>query len=149
MSEVKHVYKINLEWKEGRVGRLRSPDFDDEIDVATPPQFSGGVEGKWSPEHLFAASVSSCFMTTFIAIAEYSKLTYEDLCVNATCKLDKEDGKFVVSQIELEAELVISEEKYTDKAVRIMEKAEAACLITRSIKSEVILKPTVTVGALD
>lgn len=149
MSEDKHVYQIDLEWKEGRIGRLRSPDFDTEIDVATPPQFPGGVEGKWSPEHLFAASVSSCFMTTFIAIAGYSKLSFEDLSVNTICRLDKEDGKFIVSEIELKAELAISDEKHTDKAIRIMEKAEAACLITRSIKTKVILKPSVTVGTLN
>ena len=148
MSESKHVYQVDLEWDEGRVGSLRSPDFDSEIEVATPPQFPGGVEGKWSPEHLFAASVSSCFMTTFAAIAEYSKLPFNDLNVKAICKLDKEGKKFVVSQVELQAELIIPDQKFSDKAVRIMEKAETACLITRAIKSEVILKPSVTVGAL-
>lgn len=148
MSE-EHKYNVDLSWKEGRIGTLRSPELNEEIEVATPPDFEGGVEGIWSPEHLFLSSVSSCFMTTFVAIAEYSKLSFEDLQVKATAELGKVDGKFEVTQITLKPELLISEEKFTDKARRIMEKAEQACLITRSIKTKIIFEPTVTVGALN
>jgi len=87
-------------------------------------------------------------MTTFVAIAEYSKLSFEDLKVKATAELGKVDGKFEVAEITLKPELLISEQKFTEKARRIMEKAEQACLITRSIKTKIIFEPTVTVGAL-
>lgn len=147
MSE-EHKYNVNLSWKEGRIGTLRSPELNEEIEVATPPDFDGGVEGIWSPEHLFLSSVSSCFMTTFVAIAEYSKLSFEDLDVKAMAKLGKVDGKFEVSEITLRPELLIGDKKFADKARRIMEKAEQACLITRSIKTKIIFEPTVTVGAL-
>lgn len=149
MSDQKHEYHVDLDWKEGRIGTLSSPELDDKIEVATPPQFDGGVEGIWSPEHLFVSSVSSCFMTTFVAIAEYSKLKFENLEVNATGKLDKEEGKFVVSEIILKPELVIADEKFSDKAKRIMEKAEEACLITRSIKTTIHFEPKVTVVAFN
>nr|NIT61517.1 OsmC family peroxiredoxin [Fodinibius sp.]NIV16110.1 OsmC family peroxiredoxin [Fodinibius sp.]NIY30097.1 OsmC family peroxiredoxin [Fodinibius sp.] len=129
MSDQKHEYHVDLTWKKGRIGTLSSPQLDDKIEVATPPQFDGGVEGIWSPEHLFVSSVSSCFMTTFVAIAEYSKLKFENIEVKATGKLSKEDGKFVVSEITLKPELTITDEKLIDKAKRIMEKAEEACLI--------------------
>lgn len=143
-----HLYRVDIAWKEGRIGMMSSPELEDQIEVATPPQFDGGVEGIWSPEHLFISSVSSCFMTTFVAIAEYSKLKFEDLDVKAVGKIDKVDGKFMVTEITLEPELVIEEEKYKDKASRIMEKAEAACLITRSIKTEINFNPKVTIGTL-
>jgi peroxiredoxin-like protein len=149
MSSNEHEYQVDLQWQEGRIGTLRSPVLDDEIEVATPPDFDGGVAGIWSPEHLFVSSVSSCFMTTFAAIAEYSKLAYTDLQVKAVATLGKVDGKFEVTTIRLAPELVIEDEKYADKARRIMEKAEEACLITRSIKTEIIFEPTVTIGALN
>ncbi len=148
MSDKKHEYHVDLDWKEGRIGSLSSPELEDKIEVATPPQFDGGVEGTWSPEHLFVSSVSSCFMTTFVAIAEYSKLNFENLSVNATGKLSKEDGKFVVSEITMNPELTIADEKFADKAKRIMEKAEEACLITRSIKTTIHFEPKVTIAAL-
>ncbi len=148
MSDKKHEYQVDLDWKEGRIGTMSSPKLDEKIEVATPPQFDGGVEGIWSPEHLFVSSVSSCFMTTFVAIAEYSKLKFENLKVNAIGKLSKQDGKFVVSEITLNPELTITDEKFVDKAKRIMEKAEEACLITRSIKTSIHFEPTVTIAAL-
>lgn len=149
MKKNEHEYNVNLSWKDGRVGRLSSPELNDEFDVATPPSFDGGVEGVWSPEHLFVSSVSSCFMTTFLAIAEYSKLSYEDLQVEATGRLGKVDGKFMVTEIVLKPELVITDQELADKANRIMQKAEDACLITRSITTEIIFEPKVVIGALD
>lgn len=149
MSEENHEYRINLAWKEDRIGTLSSPEFNEEVEVATPPPFDGGIEGKWSPEHLFISSVSSCFMTTFIAIAKYSKLDFEDLDVKAAGRLGKTDGKWIVSEIDLQPKLIIADEKFRNKALRIMEKAEEHCLITRSIKTDIIFKPSVVVGSLN
>jgi len=147
MNSQEHIYQVDLKWAEGRIGILSSPVLDDRIEVATPPQFPGGVEGIWSPEHLFISSVSSCFMTTFTAIAENSKLSFESLEVKAEGKLDKKEGKFMVTEITLNPELMIAEEAHAEKATRIMEKAEAACLISNSIKTKVKLEPKVTIGA--
>jgi organic hydroperoxide reductase OsmC/OhrA len=74
MSEV-HFYEINVRWTERKKGLLSSTGLPD-IEVATPPQFAGGHEGIWSPEHLFVSSVAVCIMTTFLAIAELSKLEF-------------------------------------------------------------------------
>ncbi len=84
MNSEEHFYDVDLKWDQGRIGTLSSDRLSKTIEVATPPEFSGGVDGIWSPEHLFIASVSSCFMTTFTAIAEFSKLDYESLEVKAT-----------------------------------------------------------------
>ncbi len=146
---VEHIYDVDLKWKEGRIGELRSFKLDDTIEVATPPEFPGGVEGIWSPEHLFVASVSSCFMTTFTAIAEYSKLKFEELTVPATGLMSNETGKFAITEIVLSPKLVIQDDNQKDKALRILQKAEEACLITRSIKTEVKLEPTIAIAALN
>ncbi|MEX0905417.1 MAG: OsmC family protein [Balneolaceae bacterium] len=149
METTKHSYETNLSWIKGKTGKLSSEKVRTEFEVATPPEFPGGVEGMWSPEHLFIASASSCFMTTFLAIAEYSKLEFENLDIHATGTLGKPDGKFEMTEIILKPKLVITNERFQDKAYRILEKAEAACLITRSMKTEVKLEPEVVVGVLD
>lgn len=144
MSEpVHHTYDIELNWNRDRVGTLRSEKLDKTIEVATPPEFPGGEEGIWSPEHLFVSSVSSCFMTTFTAIAEHSKLEFESLNVKAIGVLDNESGKYAMTKITLKPTLVLSDASQKEKGLRILEKAEKACLITRSIKTEVQLEPEV------
>lgn len=147
MTNEEHVYEVTLNWEEGRIGILSSQELDDRIEVATPPQFPGGVAGIWSPEHLYISSLSTCLMTTFLAVAEHSKLDFENLEVKAVGRLGKKDGKFMVTEIILKPELMIADETQTDKAHRILEKAEAACLISNSITTNVILKPSVIVGS--
>lgn len=137
---MEHHYEVNLSWDSDRKGKLTSPVLHESITVATPPEFPKGMPGIWSPEHLLVASVSSCFMTTFLAIAENSKLTFESLNVGASGKLEKVDNKFMITEITLCPVLVIQNTSDSERALRILEKSEAACLISNSIKSKVILK---------
>lgn len=148
MSDMEHTYEVGLKWKYGRVGQVDSPDLKTTIEIATPPEFAGGVPGIWSPEHLFTASIASCFMTTFVAIAENSNLAYDSLSVQSVGYLGKEDGKLVMTRVVLKPTLVIPNEADAEKADRIMHKAEAACLISRSVKTKVSLETTVRIATL-
>ncbi len=139
----KHSYNVSLEWKEGRRGVISSPELKTIIEVATPPEFDKGVEGIWSPEHLYTAAINSCFMTTFLAIADYSKLEFTDLKCSAEGILEKVEGKYLMTEVILSPILTIVQEKDKEKAERIMHKAEAACLISNSIKTKVSLNPKV------
>lgn len=143
MSDV-HYYETSLKWEEGRIGSLSS-DGMPYITVATPPEFPRGVPNTWSPEHLFVASVSVCVMTTFLAIAENSSLEFKSYSAKAKGKLEKIDGKFMVTEIELNPEIVVANDSVVEKAKRIIEKSEKACLISNSIKSKVILDPKIIV----
>lgn len=143
----RHNYDVKLSWKEGRIGKLSAPYISETIVVATPPQFPGGVDGFWSPEHLYTASIASCFFTSFTAIAEYSNLEFVDLIVESSGEMSRnEDGKYVMSKVILKPVLTIEDETKEKKAYRIMEKAEEICLITRSIQSEIIFNPKVYIA---
>ncbi len=134
-----HYYNVNLNWIKDRKGKMASPELNDTIEVATPPEFPNGIEGIWSPEHLLTASVVSCFMTTFLSIAENSKLEFTSFDCPAKGKLEQIEGKFLMTEIILEPTLVITKESDKDRAERILQKSESACLISNSIKSKVTL----------
>ena len=138
-----HYYNVNLSWTSEREGNLSSPELNDEIKVATPPPFTKGIEGVWSPEHLLTASVSSCYMTTFLAIAENSKLEFETFSCEAKGKLEQIEGKYLITEIELFPKLKIKNESDAEKAMRILLKTEKACLISNSIQMKVSLNPTI------
>ncbi|MEX2350565.1 MAG: OsmC family protein [Flavobacteriaceae bacterium] len=143
----KHSYKISLKWNEGRKGIMESPELPTKIEVATPPEFDKGIPGIWSPEHLYTASVVSCFMTTFLAIAEYSKLEFAKFDCDSEGILDKVEGKFLMTEINLNARLTINDESQKERAERILKKTETACLITNSIKTKVHLKSEILIKA--
>ncbi|HMQ67358.1 MAG TPA: OsmC family protein [Ignavibacteria bacterium] len=147
-----HYYFVDVNWDQDRKGTLCSPEltfssnnFNGCIDVATPPQFPKGIPGIWSPEHLFTASVCSCLMTTFLAIAENSKLEFKSFKCKSKGKLENVDGKFEMSEIILEPIVTILHEKDRERAERIVLKSEAACLITNSIKSKITMNVEILV----
>ncbi len=138
-----HYYNVNLNWIKDRKGEISSLELNDTIEVATPPQFPKGIEGIWSPEHLLTAAVNSCFMTTFLSIAENSKLEFSSFNCEAKGKLEQVDGKFIMSEIVLAPVLVLTKEADKERAERILQKSEAACLISNSIKSKITLLTTI------
>lgn len=115
------------------------------IEVATPPEFPKGIPGIWSPEHLFTASVSSCLMTTFLAVAENSKLDFVSFRCSSKGKLEQADGKYMMTEVLLEPVVVVKSEKDVDRAVKVLRKSEANCLISNSIKATVVMRPLVNV----
>ena len=143
--ETAHHYNVNINWENDRKGLMSSPVLDSNIEVATPPEFPGGMPGIWSPEHLLVAAVNSCLMTTFLAISENSKLNFVKFESNADGKLEKVDGKYMISEIVLSPVLTINNEADRDRALRILEKSEAACLISNSIKSTITFKPEIKI----
>lgn len=143
-----HQYNVNLKWNADRVGEVSSPELNSKIEVATPPQFPKGVEGIWSPEHFFTAAVNSCFMTTFLAIAENSRLEFKEFTCNAVGMLDQVEGKYLMTEVILNPTLVITKEEDKEKALRVLDKSEKACLISNSINSKVSLNPIVTVPVI-
>ncbi|WP_338359258.1 OsmC family protein [Yeosuana marina] len=148
----KHEYNVDIAWTQDRKGMMCSPELRKNdsnekncIEVATPPDFDKGIPNIWSPEHLFTAAVSSCLMTTFLAISEYSKFEFISFKCGSKGILEKIDGKFVMSEVLLFPEVFISNEDMKDKALRILEKSEKACLISNSITSKITMEPKITV----
>ncbi|HEY5692255.1 MAG TPA: OsmC family protein [Cyclobacteriaceae bacterium] len=146
-----HFYQVDVEWNSDRKGMMCSPELSSSlsgsgcIEVATPPEFPKGIPGIWSPEHLFTASVASCIMTTFLAIAENSNLSFSRFSCKSKGKLEKVEKKFVMTEILVEPVVTLIHEKDRDRAIRVLEKTEKECLISNSIKSRVIINPVLEV----
>ena len=148
----KHHYNVDITWREDRKGMMCSPELAEGnshsancIEVATPPEFPKGMPNIWSPEHLFTASVSSCLMTTFLAIAENSKLELSGFSCKSKGVLERVDGKYAMTEVILEPTVTIKDEKDRERAERILQKSEAACLISNSIKSKITMEVTIKV----
>jgi len=144
-----YYYEVKLHWRCDRKGSVSSPVLNSNIEVATPPEFPKGVPGIWSPEHLLVAAVNSCLMTTFLAVAENSKFDFVSFDSNATGKLEKVEGKYMISEIVVSPVLKIADDNGREKALRILEKSEAACLISNSIKSKIIFTPKIIIEKKD
>lgn len=150
-----HIYHVNIAWSQARKGMMCSPELNTVqnsagcIEVATPPEFPKGMPGIWSPEHLFTAAVSSCLMTTFLSVAENSKLDFLSFQCSSEGKLEQVDGKFLMTEVLLKPVVTVADEKDTAKALKVLQKSEANCLISNSVKAKVVMQPEVEVAAIN
>jgi peroxiredoxin-like protein len=141
--EQQYEYQAQVTWTGEKKGRAEVEGLP-ALEVAIPPEF-GGHEGIWSPESMLVASVASCIMTTFIAIAEASKFSYSAYESTAKGLLERTDSGYRFTSIEVAVKLTVGAGDET-KAERLLEKAEANCFISKSVNAEVTLKPTVVAG---
>jgi peroxiredoxin-like protein len=102
------------------------------LPVSPPAQFDGPGD-QWSPETLFVGAVVSCFILTFRAVARASNLSWTDLQCHAAGTLERAEGTTRFTQLELQARLTVPAGTDGEKARRLLEKAEKACLITNSL----------------
>lgn len=136
------VFQVEVESTTQHGGLLRSAGLP-PLEVAAPPNFHG-PGGVWTPEHLFVASVNACFMTTFLAIAENSKLEVASFTSSAEGKLERlEQLGYQMTGIVLRPKLMIKDSKDLDRAARVLDKAKRRCLISKSVKSVVTMEPEI------
>lgn len=136
-----YFYQTTVRWTEQRKG-LMSCAGKPDIEVATPPEFKGHPN-IWSPEDLFVASANICLMTTFLAFAERAGLAFSSYESEAEGRLELVEGKFQFTAIMLKPTITLQPGADAGKAKELIEKAEANCLISNSMKATVTLEPVI------
>ena len=137
MEQLPHTYNATV-----------SASPDDAVDItaeglpglrAAPPRQFGGPGGVWSPEDLLMASLSSCFVLSFRAIAKINKLDWSALEVTANGELDKVERVMKFTRVQITARLQVAAEVDRDKAERFLQKAEASCFVSNTLNCEIHL----------
>jgi organic hydroperoxide reductase OsmC/OhrA len=135
-------YENEVEWKKEKEGQIRGPTLPG-VTVGAPPEFQGR-EGVWSPEQLFVASLNTCYMLTFLAIAENSKVSVVSFSSTAKGKLEKVAGRnYQITEIVVKPRVVIASVDDLGRMPRILEKAKENCFVSNSVKSTIVLQPEV------
>ena len=134
-----YVYHVDLEWTGGRSGEVNAEGLP-LVKFSAPPEFSGDA-GRWTPEHLLTAATATCFMTTFMAIAAIQKLEVRGFKMMAFARLEKipQEG-YRFTEINLTPEIQVAPED-VEKALKVVEKAERNCFISKSLKATVQVEP--------
>ena len=145
--KVKHktfTYHTRLRWTGGRAGLLSSEGKPD-IKVASPPEFRGEA-GVWTPEDLFLASVETCTLMTFAAFSERMKIPVVSYESNAEGLLEFVDGGYQFTRIVLRPVVTVSTPEAVEQARKTLDDAHHACLVARSVKSEIVLEADIKAG---
>jgi peroxiredoxin-like protein len=143
MKPLPHRYDVRIAG--GPLGRatLASPGVPD-LATAAPADF-GGPGDAWSPEQLLVGAVEACFLLTFRAIAQASRIEFTSLAVDGEGIVDRANGGMRFTEIVLRPRLALPAGADSGRVRRALEKAEKACLVSASLSTPIRLEPEVAV----
>jgi len=105
------------------------------MEVAPPAQFDGPGD-QWSPEELFMASVSSCLVLSFRAIAKASKFEWLSITCESSGELNKVDKQIKFTSLVSRARLIVPLGANLKTGEKLLHKAEQTCFINNSLSCE-------------
>ena len=145
------VYNTTVSWKGDHWGRIIMGNGP-EMDFSAPPD-AQGHPGVFTPEDAFVGAVNTCIMMMFLWAAERFKLnllSYQ--CRAEGTKLIELDRTEIFTHLRLWPVIQLSAGNETPLALetrarRALQSAQKYSLVANSIKSEIIIEPTIEVGS--
>jgi organic hydroperoxide reductase OsmC/OhrA len=111
------------------------------VAASAAPDFLGSPS-RVDPEEALVASLSSCHMLTFLAIAARKRLVVESYDDDAVGTLEKnDDGKMAITRVVLRPTIVWGGDAPDAAAIdKMHHQAHGACFIANSVKTEVVVE---------
>jgi len=109
---------------------------------APPPEFDGPGDA-WSPEHLLLAAVATCFVFSLRAVARASRVDFTSVELAVEGTVDRRDGQTRFDEIVLRPRLLLPAGTDSARALRVLDKAERACIVSASLATPVLVKPEI------
>jgi organic hydroperoxide reductase OsmC/OhrA len=138
------IFTTELYWSGDKVGIVGSSSLK-PFAVSHPPEF-GGLEGEWSPEHLFLSSITSCFMSTYLSFVNKMKIENTGFECTATGQVEIVDGKYKFTYIHMYPKAFVGNDADMERAKVAMEKTKKYCLISNSVNAEIVQHPEVVIA---
>lgn len=139
-----HRYTVSAHAAPTEEARLESEGLSP---IATaPPEAFGGPGNRWSPETLLVGAVADCFVLTFRAVAQASKLSWSTISCEAMGTLDRVDRINRFTEVHVRATLRVPPGTDEARALATLERAERICLISNSLSATVHLDARVDVA---
>ena len=141
---------INIEWnlqeeslKPENFSKNHKIYINDNIFNAGPAPEYGGKENEINPEQSLAASISSCHMMTFLALAAKMRWPVKSYNDKALAFLGKNSkGKMCVNKIELNPKIVFEGDfsVSSEEMDKMQDRSHRYCFVANSLSDEVEIK---------
>ena len=136
LSEDASYHDVRLVWSGMKNGEL-TVEGKPMIRTGIP---QGDVEAvKYhSPEDLFVASATVCYMNGFVEFTRKMRISFKRFECDARGTLEKVGRSFEITQIDINAKVSIESEENRAKIERSLELAAKYCFIGNSMKCEIV-----------
>jgi organic hydroperoxide reductase OsmC/OhrA len=134
-----HRFPVDVRWLEGKL-TVASVPGKEELRVATPPEFEGGIEGVWSPEDLFVGAVATCYTVTLVSMTRRRNVPLRALQVRSSGDVtQRPDGRYGFVSVDLDVEFE-TDAGFEEEATGAALDAEGACLVAASLDTPVHIR---------
>lgn len=136
-------YPVKLIWTGGKSGNLI---VEGKATIKTGVPSGGPEEAMFhSPEDLFVASATMCYMNGFVEFARKMRIDFTSFECDAVGTLEKIGRSFEVTKIDMTAKVRIGSEDIRKRVDRALELAAKYCFIGNSMKCPITHKTMVKV----
>lgn len=111
------------------------------VEASAAPAFRGDAD-LVDPEEAFVASLASCHMLTFLALAARAGLTvdaYDDEAEGVLA--ENADGRLAITRVVLRPRVTFGGAPASEEVERLHERAHAECFIANSVRTKMIIEP--------
>lgn len=143
MKPLPHRYQVRIAGGPSGHATLASPGVSD-LATAAPVDF-GGPGDAWSPEQLLLAAVDACFLLTFRAIAQASRIEFTSLDLDGEGIVDRDARGMRFTEIVLRPRVALPAGADPARVRWALEKAEKTCLVSASLSTPIRLEPQIVV----
>ncbi|TXT57060.1 MAG: hypothetical protein BAJATHORv1_20660 [Candidatus Thorarchaeota archaeon] len=126
-------YDVKVKWIEGKSGEV----LVEEMPKIRTGKVSEDSKQFHTPEHLFVASATVCYMNSFVYFTEKMRLEFISFETDAVGTLDKVGRSFEITKIHTKTKLVIEDEKLKNRFERALELGAKYCFVANSMKCPV------------
>lgn len=142
-----HLFTLTASWPGGRnsVGEIASGKLQTKVSI--PPEMDGPGVGT-NPDEMLLGAAATCYIITLAAMLERANLEPNKLTMTSEGLVDVTNGVFTYVKITHKPKIIIPS-SYTGKQerqiVRLAEKAEKTCMISKAVQGNVEMALEITV----
>jgi peroxiredoxin-like protein len=137
-----HFFHLTANWPGLRndIGTIDAGNLKTEVSI--PPEMDGPGIGT-NPDEMLLGAAATCYIITLAAMLERSNLEKEALTMESVGVVDVTCGVITYKKIIHKPHIMLkadATEKDESLALRLAEKAETSCMISRAIQGNVEVK---------
>ncbi len=142
-----HYFHLQANWPGGRndVGEIKAGNLITRVSI--PPEMDGPGIGT-NPDEMLLGAAATCYIITLAAMLERSGIEKQELTMESDAIVDVTNGIFTYKKIIHRPQITLksgSTEQDRKLALKLAEKAERSCMISRAIQGNVAIELDVSI----
>jgi organic hydroperoxide reductase OsmC/OhrA len=144
-SESRYEFPVTVQWIGEHKGELHL-EGKPTLPISSPP-FFGGLSNHYSPQELFISSITACYLTTFLTLAQRMQEPVQNYTIEGCGVIERvpEDG-WRFSEVVIKLFIIVPKKGSEVKIQRAINLTEKYCMVSRSVNCPIRVESVIQFG---